>query len=92
MVEGFRTYLLTVAERALAPELKTKEGASDVVQETLVEAHRIFHRFEGRSEEALRAWLQKLLMNQVAHVAAALPWNQEATPEARGVTRRRPSR
>ncbi|MGO9471667.1 MAG: sigma-70 family RNA polymerase sigma factor [Isosphaeraceae bacterium] len=69
VIEGFRTYLLRVAERALTPELKTKEGASDVVQETLVEAHRVFHRFEGRSQEALRAWLRKLLMNQVAHVA-----------------------
>jgi RNA polymerase sigma-70 factor (ECF subfamily) len=68
-IDGFRIYLLTVAERSLTPELKTKEGASDVVQETLVEAHRIFHRFEGRSQEALRAWLRQLLKNRVAHAA-----------------------
>ncbi len=48
-IEGFRSYLLRVAERALRPALKTKEGASDVVQETLVDAHRKFRRFEGRS-------------------------------------------
>jgi RNA polymerase sigma-70 factor (ECF subfamily) len=68
-IEGFRSYLLRVAERALAPALKAKEGASDVVQETLVDAHRMFSRFEGRSQEELRSWLRKLLMNHVAHVA-----------------------
>jgi RNA polymerase sigma-70 factor (ECF subfamily) len=68
-LEGFRNYLLRVADRALTPELKTKEGASDVVQDTLVEAHRVFHRFEGRTDAELRAWLGKLLMNQVAHAA-----------------------
>jgi RNA polymerase sigma-70 factor (ECF subfamily) len=69
VIEGFRTYLLRVADRALLPELKTKEGASDVVQETLVEAHRAFDRFEGRTDRELRAWLRALLMNKVAHVA-----------------------
>ena len=68
VLEGLRNYLLRVADRALTPELKTKEGASDVVQETLVEAHRVFHRFKGRTDAELRAWLRKLLTNQVAHV------------------------
>ena len=69
VIEGFRNYLLRVADRALLPELKTKEGASDVVQDTLVEAHRAFHRFEGQTDRDLRAWLRALLMHKVAHVA-----------------------
>ena len=64
-----RAYLLLVAERRLPPELKAKEGASDLVQETLLEAQRGFGHFEGRTAADLRAWLRRLLLNKVAHAA-----------------------
>lgn len=68
-IEGFRDYLLLVAERALAPDLKGKEGASDLVQEALLEAHRDLGRYTGGTERELQAWLRRLLLHKVAHVA-----------------------
>jgi RNA polymerase sigma-70 factor (ECF subfamily) len=61
-----RAYLLLVAEGELAPDLRAKGGASDLVQETLLEAFRDFDRFHGESEDELLAWLRRLLLNNVA--------------------------
>jgi RNA polymerase sigma-70 factor (ECF subfamily) len=69
LIESFRNYLLRVADHALPADLKAKEGASDVVQDALVDAHRLIDRFAGKSHGELRAWLHKLLMNKVAHLA-----------------------
>src|SRR5271165_5761497 len=68
-IQACRRYLLTAAEHDLAPDLRAKEGASDLVQETLCEAYRDFQRFEGQTEVELRAWLRRLLAFQVAHAA-----------------------
>ncbi len=68
-IQACRRYLLTAAAHDLAPDLRVKEGASDLVQETLCEAHRDFQRFEGQTEVELRAWLRRLLAFQVAHAA-----------------------
>jgi RNA polymerase sigma-70 factor, ECF subfamily len=43
--------------------LRAKGGASDLVQETFVEANRDFARFHGQSESELLAWLRQLLLN-----------------------------
>jgi len=40
VIESCRSYLLLVAERAMAPDLRAKEAASDLVQEALVDAQR----------------------------------------------------
>ena len=57
--------MLRVAEGELAPDLKSKGGASDLVQETFLEAQRDFARFEGSSPDELRAWLRQVLVNNV---------------------------
>jgi RNA polymerase sigma-70 factor (ECF subfamily) len=67
VLEGYRNYLLLVAERELDPVLRAKGGASDLVQETFLEAHRDFARFHGTAEGELRAWLRRLLLNNVAN-------------------------
>jgi RNA polymerase sigma-70 factor (ECF subfamily) len=66
-LESCRGYLLSVAEGELAPELRAKGGASDLVQETLLEAYRDFDRFRGGSEDELLAWLRRLLLNNLAN-------------------------
>ncbi|HEV3120912.1 MAG TPA: sigma-70 family RNA polymerase sigma factor [Isosphaeraceae bacterium] len=65
VLETCRRYLLLVAERQLDPNLKAKGGASDLVQETFLEAQRDFGRFGGTSEAELLAWLRRLLLNNV---------------------------
>ena len=41
-LQAFRTYLLLVADRGLAPDLRDRGEASDLVQETFLEATRAF--------------------------------------------------
>lgn len=67
-LETFRQYLMLVANRELGQDLKTKEGASDLVQQTFLEAHRDFNQFRGRTERELRAWLRAILMKDLAHL------------------------
>jgi RNA polymerase sigma-70 factor (ECF subfamily) len=66
-LEIYRNYLLLVAERELDSVLQAKAGASDLVQETFFEAQRDFVQFHGATEEELRAWLRRLLLNNVAN-------------------------
>src|SRR5262245_5335873 len=68
LLESCRGYLLMVAEGELAAEVKAKEAASDLVQDTFLEAQRDFVQFQGASETELLAWLRRLLLNNVANV------------------------
>jgi RNA polymerase sigma-70 factor (ECF subfamily) len=61
-----RQYLLLVANEELDVRLRAKLGASDVVQQTLLEAQVTFDHFSGDSEAALLAWLTKILKNNLA--------------------------
>lgn len=64
-LEQCRAYLLLVAQKELDPHLQAKGGASDLVQEALIEALRDFNRFQGDSEPELLAWLRRLLLNNL---------------------------
>src|SRR5271166_2506287 len=66
LLEACRGYLLLVARQELDPPLLAKGGASDLVQQTFLEAHRDFARFHGKSEEELLAWLRQLLLHNLA--------------------------
>jgi RNA polymerase sigma-70 factor (ECF subfamily) len=65
VLETFRAYLLLVADRELDPKLRAKGGASDLVQETFLEAQRDFGGFQGRTEAELLGWLRRMLLNNV---------------------------
>jgi RNA polymerase sigma-70 factor (ECF subfamily) len=69
LMEACRGYLLLVAQRELDPALRAKGGASDLVQETFLDAQRGFHRFRGDSEAELLAWLRRLLLNNLTSFA-----------------------
>src|SRR4051812_46573127 len=64
-LEACRVYLQAIAERELNPELRAKGGASDLVQQTFLEAQQDFGQFHGETEEALLAWLRKMLLNNL---------------------------
>lgn len=67
--EEYRGYLLSIAQKELDPALQAKGGASDLVQETFLEAQRDFGQFQGKTGEELRAWLRRLLQNNLANFA-----------------------
>jgi RNA polymerase sigma-70 factor, ECF subfamily len=68
VLDTCRTYLLVVANRGLPEDVRAKIGPSDLVQETFLQAQQIFDRFQGESQEELRAWLVAILENKVAQV------------------------
>src|SRR5262249_21757508 len=70
-LEGYRQYLLMIANAVIGPELQSKLGASDLVQETFLEAQRHLDAFRGRTREELRSWLRKILECRLANVRRA---------------------
>ena len=68
LLESLRTYLQLMAESELDPELRQKVGASDLVQDTLIEAERDFRQFAGRSAAEFKAWLRQILRNNAANL------------------------
>lgn len=61
-----RGYLLAIANQRLDDLLQAKMGGSDLVQQTLMHAHRYFANFRGRTEGELLGWLQRILLNELA--------------------------
>lgn len=67
LLENCRPYLLLVANQELRRDLQGKIGASDLVQETFLEARRDFSRFVGHNEEKLLGWLRQALLHNIAN-------------------------
>jgi RNA polymerase sigma-70 factor (ECF subfamily) len=61
-----RSYLNLVARCQVESWLRVKVDASDLVQETMLEAHRDFGDFDGSSEKEWLAWLRKILSHNAA--------------------------
>jgi RNA polymerase sigma-70 factor (ECF subfamily) len=68
-LEACRHYLLSVANDQMAAALRAKAGASDLVQETFLEAQRRFPSFHGGSPDALMAWLRQILLHNMEDLA-----------------------
>ncbi len=66
LFEMCRNYLALVARSQVETWLRVKVDASDLVQQTMLEAHRDFERFEGGSEQEWLAWLRGILKHNAA--------------------------
>jgi RNA polymerase sigma-70 factor, ECF subfamily len=71
-LERFRSYLLLLARVRLDPMVRAKVGASDVVQQTMLEAHRDLAQFRGRTFGEQAAWLRQILARNLANVVRDL--------------------
>jgi RNA polymerase sigma-70 factor, ECF subfamily len=65
VLELCRPYLLAIANADLDSDLQAKAGASDLVQQSLMEAQQAFERFAGQSQDELLAWLKRILKNNL---------------------------
>ena len=65
-LERYRHYLSLLARLQLDARLQGKLDASDVVQQTLLQAHASLEQFRGRSSAELAAWLRQILVNTLA--------------------------
>jgi RNA polymerase sigma-70 factor, ECF subfamily len=68
MINGCRQYLLMIANEVIGPELQAKLGASDLVQDTFVEAQRHLSVFRGKTVAEMRSWLRKILECRLANI------------------------
>jgi len=68
LLEAYRAYLDLLARVEIGRRLRTKLDASDVVQETFLEAHRNFANFRGSDEPEFVAWLRGILAARIANL------------------------
>jgi RNA polymerase sigma-70 factor (ECF subfamily) len=66
LLELYRGYLALLARVQIGQRLRGKADASDLVQETFLQAHRNFPRFRGSSEAELVCWLRQILAANLA--------------------------
>lgn len=61
-----RSYLGVIARAQIETWLRAKVDASDLVQQTMLEAHRDFARFTGATDQEWLAWLRRILNHNAA--------------------------
>ncbi|MEM8945359.1 MAG: sigma-70 family RNA polymerase sigma factor [Planctomycetota bacterium] len=76
LLQVYQNYLSVLASSQIDRRLRPRVSPSDVVQETMLKAHRAFADFRGRSEQELLVWLRQILLNNLAtfveqHLVAA---------------------
>ena len=59
---------MTIAHLQLEPQLREKLDASDIVQQTLLEAHQQRGRFRGDSPAEFAGWLKQILIHNLFDV------------------------
>ncbi len=66
LFESTRLQMIVAVRRGLPPALQAKLGVSDIVQDAVVDAHRCFPQFAGRSPAEFFGWLRTILRRRVA--------------------------
>jgi RNA polymerase sigma-70 factor, ECF subfamily len=63
LLQWYVNYLTILATTQLDRRLRRRVNPSDLVQETMLAAHRDFAAFRGASQAELLGWLRKILIN-----------------------------
>ena len=65
LLANYRNYLLLIANQDLDLNLRSKLGASDVVQESMMMAQQNINQFRGNTEKEFLGWLRTILVNDM---------------------------
>lgn len=64
----YRPYLRLIAEQSIGIDVRRREDASDVIQQTELEAAQAIANFRGATEPEFSAWIKQILRRNVATV------------------------
>lgn len=65
-LDQFRSYLYLLARAHLGPNIQQKIDASDLVQQTMIDAHEKKNQFRGETDAQRAAWLRQILTHNLA--------------------------
>ena len=65
LFEKYRNYLSLLATTQIHAKLRARASASDIVQETMIRAHRGFEKFRGTTEGEFVSWLKSILARRI---------------------------
>jgi len=82
-LDHFRSYLLILARVRLDRKIQGKLSASDLVQQTMLEAHQAIESFQGQDLAAQAAWLRQILTRNLVNAV------RDLTRDKRDVRRER---
>ena len=68
-LEHFDAYLRFLARTQLDGPLAKKVDPSDIVQQTLLQAHRAREQFQGNTSGEMAAWLRQILSRVIVHAS-----------------------
>jgi RNA polymerase sigma-70 factor (ECF subfamily) len=80
LLQQYRDYLSVLARVHVDRHLQAKVDDSDLVQETMLQAHRDFPQFRGTTEAALAAWLRSIMANKGAVLARRFYGTKQRDP------------
>ena len=65
LVARYRSYLEFVGGQEINADVQRKLGTSDIVQETMLQAHQSIGSFTGTTEPQFRHWIRQILMHEI---------------------------
>lgn len=64
-LRDYREYLAILARERIGSGMRVRVPPSDVVQQTLLDAHRKRHQFRGSTQAEVAAWLRRILASRL---------------------------
>ena len=65
--DKFRSYLRLMANMQIDRRVRSKVDASDIVQQTMLQAHKAREQFRGENDAQRAAWLRQILVRNLHH-------------------------
>lgn len=66
-LQQYRHYLRVLARTQIGPQYQAKVDASDVVQQTMIQAYEALSDFRGSDEAEFKGWLRQILLRTLLH-------------------------